>query len=261
MKNYLSFSSWKQFKICEERALALENSTWKFEQTDAMLVSALFEACVIGSSEELEQFLTDNPSIVNSRTGELKTAFKHIQYVAEVARKDEVFMAFMEGEYQHELEGTIEGVTIVGKADIISDSKIVDVKAVVNFARAWNPAKRRKETFIEQRDYATQGAIYQELYFQKTGVKLPFYLAATTKETAPARAIATFEQHTLDLALEQFKEDVPRIMAIRRGEVEPVGCGNCDYCRVNHNAKIIDQKYIGMTDEEIRADMEYNEDH
>lgn len=251
MKQHLSFSAWTQYKTCEARALAMDKGEWDFPKSDAMLVSTYVELLLIGDEAELEEFFAKNPEVLNSRTGEPKAAFKNAEIYCEKAKEDPVFMAFLQGQHQVPLEGEIGGVLVRGFADTISEDYISDLKAVANFNRAWNPATRTKESFIEQRKYPTQGAIYQELYYQKTGKRLPFYLVALTKEEYSKRAIASFEQEKLDMALDMFMDSLPRIIAIRSGEETPEHCGDCDYCRSTMEAQMMDYKFIGMSREEV----------
>lgn len=252
MKDYLSFSSWSQYKHCEFKALALDKGDLTFESTEPMLESSYVEQLLIGTPETLQSFIDANPVIVNSRTGELKVAFKRIEEsVVKLARSDETFMAFLQGDYQIPYEGTIAGVKVRGILDVLSEDRIVDLKAVANFNRAWNPDTRTKQSFIEQRNYSTQGAIYQELVYQATGKRLPFILAATTKEEVPKRVLATFRQETLDICLQRFIDDIPRIMAIRNGEIEPERCGECEHCRLHSEAYLMDYTMVGYTKSEL----------
>ena len=59
----------------------------------------------------------------------------------------------------------------------------------------------------------------------------PFIIAATTKEESPDKALIQIDQEYLDKALEEVKELAPRYDLIKRGLLEPMGCGNCPVCR------------------------------
>ena len=74
------------------------------------------------------------------------------------------------------------------------------------------------------------GAIYQEIVRQKTGKQLPFIIAVATKEKFSERALLQIPQYTLDEKLEEVKEYLPRLQAIKQGKIEPKSCGCCDYC-------------------------------
>lgn len=258
MKDYISFSSWSQYKKCEAKALAMDKGEWTFEQTEAMLVSKYIEALVIGTEEEVAQFFIENPIAANSRTGEPKAAFKNAEHVAEKCKADPVFMAMLQGDTQYKLEGVINGVKVKGIADVVQDY-ITDLKAMANFTRAWNPVKRHKESFIEQRDYATQGAIYRELYYQMYEERLPFFLAATTKEEYPKRVVADFPEEVLDIKLAQFADSLPHIMEVRAGTVPPKTCNDCDYCRTMQHAVVQNYRLVGLSKEELEL-LEYSKE-
>ena len=251
MKEHLSFSGWNQYQECEGKALASDKGLYSFEPTESMLVSKYTEICLIGDAEEKEKFFTENPIAVNSRTGKPKAAFLKAEEAAEKAKEDEIFMVFLEGETQVRLDGVIEGMPIKGFADVISEAFITDFKNMANLNRAWDPVKRRKVSFVEQRNYATQGAIYRELVRQMTGKVLKFYIPVLTKEEIPSKVVVSFKDETLDLRLEMFKDSIPRIKALRAGEVEPNHCGTCDYCKSVLPTRIIDQAQVGLTAAEL----------
>lgn len=254
MKDYVSFSAWTHYKECEAQALHNEREDLKTPQTEAMLVSAFMEMLLLEPDKE-EEFLNENLNVYAYKNPEkgLKKVFSDAKESAELIRSDETFMHFLEGQKQLKLEGVINGVKVLGYADVVSEemNRIVDLKYVKDFNRAWNPATRRRESFIEQRRYPVQGAIYRELYYQKTGKVLDFYIAAATKETPSKRAIATFVEANYESSLDSFAESLPRIMELRAGTVEPNHCGVCDYCTQNLDAPVLNYRLIGMSPEEI----------
>ena len=88
-----------------------------------------------------------------------------------------------------------------------------------------------KTDFIDAYGYLYQAAIYQEIVRQNTGKTLPFVLAVTTKEEVPQKKLIQIDQEYIDETLEEVKRLAPRFGAIKRGEIEPVGCGRCNVCR------------------------------
>ena len=76
-----------------------------------------------------------------------------------------------------------------------------------------------------------QGAVYQEIVRQNTGERLPFYLAAATKEKITDIDIIHIGQDALDYALETFSRDVELYDAIKKGVVEPERCEKCEWCK------------------------------
>ena len=108
--------------------------------------------------------------------------------------------------------------------------KIVDRKIVKDFENVYVPGKGSLPWF-EAWGYDLQGAVYQEVVRQNTGLKLPFYLSAATKEKTPDLDIIHLSQKTLDFALNHFANEAPMYDAIKNGIVEPERCEKCDYCK------------------------------
>ena len=67
---------------------------------------------------------------------------------------------------------------------------------------------------------------------------LPFYLAVATKERVPDVDIFQMPQSTLDLALKEMEENMPRFLAVKAGMEPPRYCGKCDYCKSIKAARI-----------------------
>lgn len=247
----MSFSTWSRYKKCEAEALANDRGEIEFETTLPMLESKYIEALLIGTEEEIEELFEEHPEILNSRTGEPKVGFQRAGQAAEKAKEDPFFMVMLEGSLQERLEGEINGVKVIGYADVIKHgSHIVDLKAVANFDRMWDPSIRQRVSFIEMRDYDVQGYIYKELYRQMHGDDLSFYLAALTKEEYSQRVIASFSEDTLYAAELKFKGLLPRIVALRKGEQQPEWCGKCDYCKQNMPTLLLDSRFVGMSTQE-----------
>ena len=80
-------------------------------------------------------------------------------------------------------------------------------------------------------NYALQAAVYQEIVYQNTGKRLPFYLAAVTKEKSPDIQIVEIVQEDIDIQMKKVWELAPLFNAVKLGIVEPTECGTCDYCK------------------------------
>jgi hypothetical protein len=93
-----------------------------------------------------------------------------------------------------------------------------------------------KIPWFEAWGYDLQGAVYQEVVRQNTGKKLPFYLAAATKEKVTDIDIVQLDQKMLDYALDRFKRDVEYFDAVKQGLIEPSHCEKCEYCK---NTKVL----------------------
>lgn len=77
------------------------------------------------------------------------------------------------------------------------------------------------------------GAIYQEIVYQNTGKRIPFIIAAMTKEKISERALLNIPQQIMDERLNEIKEYLPRLQAIKQSKIAIVlnSCGKCDYCK------------------------------
>ena len=135
------------------------------------------------------------------------------------------------------MTGEIEGVKVKIKVDSLHKDKIVDLKVMRDFQPVYVPEIGRQPWF-EGWGYDLQGAVYQEIVRQNTGEKLPFYLAAATKEKVTDIDIVEIEQEALDFALERFNRDVEYFDAIKKGAVEPIRCEKCDYCKQTKVLKV-----------------------
>ena len=102
---------------------------------------------------------------------------------------------------------------------------------VRDFQLIYSPEKKQKLHFIDFWRYDIQGAVYREIVRQNTGKTLPFYLAAVTKEPEPDLELFWVPDDVLDAALEFVQSMVNRFQKIKSGELLPMPCGTCDYCR------------------------------
>ena len=105
----------------------------------------------------------------------------------------------------------------------ITDLKWVKDIGYLDFVRYWG--------------YDIQGAVYQEIVRQNTGEKLPFFIAGATKQTEPDIRIIHVTDNYLQEALHMVEMNMPRILRVKNGEVEPDRCELCDCCRHNRVLK------------------------
>lgn len=230
-KLYMSSTQFKDFLKCENEALAKVKGELVEEKSDALLFGGYIDAYF---SNELDQFIIQNHAdLFNSRTGELKAPFKGIGDVIKTIENDPMLMKYLNGEKQVIMLGNIAGVPFKIKIDSFHNGVcIVDQKIMKSITElTWVEEKHKKCDFIEAFGYDLQGAIYQEIVRQNTGLKLPFIIAATTKEENPDKALIEIDQDYLDKALELVKEKAPRFQAIKEGKIAPNHCGKCATCR------------------------------
>lgn len=223
---YMSVSQFKAFSECEARTVAEINGTWERETSTAMLVGSYVDAWFEGT---LDNFKENHPEIF-LKNGGLKADFVQAESIIQRVSQDSEFMKYMSGEKQRIVVGEIAGVQFKGKIDSYhADKCIVDLKVMRDFEPVWK--NHRKQHFIESWGYDIQGAVYQELVRQATGERLPFVICAVTKEKTPDIAIYSIPQERLDYCLSLVESDVKRFDEIKKGNIPPLRCEKCDYCK------------------------------
>ena len=225
-KEFMSVSQFKAFEKCPNAALAEIKGKYKREKTTSLLVGSYVDAWAEGT---LDKFKEENPEIFK-KDGTLKAEYIHAEVIIERIKKDKFFMKHLSGKKQVIMTGTINGVAVKIKIDSLLPDKIVDLKIMKDFESQYH-AEKGVLPWFEYWGYDLQGAVYQEIVRQNTGLKLPFYLAAATKEKTPDIDVVLLNQQMLDFALEHFSTDVPMYDAIKKGVIEPERCEKCEYCK------------------------------
>lgn len=242
---YMSASQFKSFRKCEAAAMAELRGEWGKKDTTALRVGSYVDAYFGG---ELEQFKADHPEMYK-RDGTLKAEFVHAQKVAERLERDELARMLLSGKHQTIKVGKIAGVWYKTKSDSLLTARqveaickkfpqirelvpfggamIVDLKYMKDFDDIWDEVQGERVTFIEYWGYDFQGAIYQKV----DNRMLPFVIVGATKEAEPDIDAFYIPDDDLAFALSEVETLSPRYDAIKRGKIEPVGCGKCAYCR------------------------------
>ena len=227
-KEFMSVSQFKSFEKCQHSALAEINGKYQREKTTALLVGQYVDSYFDGTHEA---FKAENPDIFK-RDGSLKADYLQADSIIARIEKDKLFMKYISGEQQIIMSGQIRGVPVKIMMDSYHPEKmIVDRKVMANFDDQYIPDRGRLPWF-EAWGYDLQGAVYQEIVRQNTGLKLPFYLAAVTKEKVTDIDIVHIKQDALDYALERFEASVELYDAIKKRIVAPDRCEKCEYCKM-----------------------------
>ena len=225
---YMSVSQFKSFSKCPNAALAEIKGKYEREKTTALLVGSYVDSFFEGT---LGNFVRNNPEIFK-RDGTLKSDYTQAEAIIQRILQDKLFTEYMNGEKQVIMTGEIAGVPVKIKIDSLHPDKIVDLKIMASFDNVYIDGEGY-QVWFEAWGYDLQGAVYQEVVRQNTGKKLPFYLAAATKEKVTDIDIVHIPQETLDFALERFIHDAPAFDAMKKGIIEPDRCGKCDYCKIS----------------------------
>ncbi len=162
----------------------------------------------------------------------LKTSFKQAEKMIARCEKDELFMQTMSGEKQKIMTGYLFGCDWKIKMDsYIPGVAIVDLKTSANIHKAWKVPNYGYAPFVEYWGYTLQGAVYQKIVEINTGEKLPFYISVVTKEDSPEIAVINIDQLSLDNALNEIEMNMTSLLKVKNGEIEPLRCEQCDYCK------------------------------
>ena len=221
-KEHFSVSKYKQFMRCELQGMQDFGTP-----SEAMKIGSFVDSYVSGT---LDEFIKNNPDIISTRgatKGSLKSAFKKAEEICEFIDNDTTIQMFLGGDCQTVVTGEIEGVPFRAKLDIYSEGiAINDLKVMQSITdRSGN-----YYDFITAWRYDIQMAVYQELIYQNTGDKLPCFIVVVTKETPINSAIIQIDQHTLDLALQEVKDNVRHYYEVWKGIEGVKGCDKCNTC-------------------------------
>ena len=223
---YFSASQIKSFKKCEAQTMAQLNGLYLREMSQALMVGQYVDAALTG---DLDEWCGAHPEI-KKRDGTLKAEFLQASEMVGRANRDPLFMDFLEGDHQAILTGKLFGVPFKAKFDVLGADRIVDLKTVRDFSPVYLPGQGRVD-FATAWDWPLQMAIYQRLYEEIEGVRLPCYLAVITKETPPDIRIIQIEQERMDAEMAWLEQVLPRYEAIKSGAIEPERCECCAWCR------------------------------
>lgn len=241
---YMSASQLKSFigtpgiHVCEERAVAELSGQYVRPYSDALAIGGYVDVMLTGTEDEQHAFRDAHQEMISSRgptKGQLKAQYKSVDDMVARAFEDEanggIFMRSLKGEFQKVLTGEIHGHKFKGRLDVLGDGFITDLKTVESVNKRYY--RDGYYDFISWWGYDLQGAIYQELVYQSTGRRLPFYIAALSKQTPCDIDLIQVPQERLDEAFGRItKEALDRIAALKTGEEKPIRCETCDWCRM-----------------------------
>ena len=227
---FWSVSQFKAFNKCEAAGLAELRGEYEREKTDALLIGSYVDARLTGG---VEKFMDLYGSRMFKKNGELLAKFEQANTMISRVQSDPLMMSFLEGEKQVIRTGELFGVPWKIKMDVCNGERIVDLKAVRDFEDIYDPGYGRR-SWIEYWGYDIQGAIYQRIEQGSSGHSrpLPFYIAAVTKEKVPDIKLIQIPQHVLDAALQLVEAKIERFDLIKQGEVLPIRCERCEWCKM-----------------------------
>ena len=275
---FMSVSQFKQFQKCEAMALAELKGEYERPQSKALLLGSFVDEMLTGTKKSKIKFVYDNFSELFQKSSKIckfddagRMAFIMDYYTdifhednkpyAEIVqaletiervKKQPLMMQHFRSKHQTIMTGAIAGVPFKIKMDNYKPNEFISDCKYMASLRSPNMF----EPMVKYWGYDIQGAVYQEIVYQNTGKRLPFYLDIATKETPAHLAVAEIKQYDLDEALEIVKALAPRFQAIKNGETEPNRCGeyDCNYCtETTIITEPVDSNYLGMSQRQIKA--------
>ena len=233
-KEYMSVSQYKDFAgtygkmACEFSTVEKLEERWAQKKTTPLLVGSYVDSYFEGT---LEEFKKENPEIFTQK-GELKANYKQAERIIARMERDPLFMQYMSGEKQVIMTGELFGAKWKIKIDsFVRGIAITDLKVMASITKLEWVKDIGYLDFVRYWGYDIQGAIYQEIVYQNTGERPPFYIAAGTKEEEPNIEVIHVTQNYLDEAKHMVEMNMPRILRVKNGEAEPDRCEMCDCCR------------------------------
>ena len=278
-KSFMSVSQFKNFKRCEAMALAELKGEYERPKSKALLLGSFVDEMLTGTKKSQVKFIVENfenifqkssrylkipqrdrldfvsgefDDLFKAENGKPYTEIVQALNTIEKIKKQPLMMEHFKSKHQTIMTGEIAGVPFKIKMDNYKPGKFIADMKYMSSLRSPNLF----EPMAKFWGYDIQGAVYQEIVYQNTGKRLPFYLDIATKETPTHLAVAEIKQYDLDEALEIVKALAPRYQAIKNGEIEPERCGeyDCNYCtETNIMTEPIDSNYLGMSPRQIKA--------
>lgn len=232
-REYLSVSQYKNFMgslgkmACEAEAMAILRGEWDREKTQALMVGSYVDAYFEGT---LDTFKLQNPSIFVR--GGLKAEYRKANEIIARIEREDYFMRYLSGEKQVIMTGEIGGAKWKIKIDsYLPGVCITDLKIMKRIRDTFWVRDYGYMDFVQYWGYDLQGAVYQEIVRQNTGKTLPFFIAAASKEKEPDLSIIFIDSEHLREKLIEVESNTPKILMLKNGEVDPIRCETCDYCK------------------------------
>lgn len=232
---YMSVSQFKDFAGtygrlgCEAMAMAKIRGEFQQKSTTPLMVGSYVDTYFEGP-ESFAHFKSEHPEILTA-SGGLRAEYRQAERIIHRIEQDELFMKCMSGEKQVIMTGELFGVPWKIKMDsYIPDRLIVDLKVIKSIRKLEWVRDLGYLDFVRYWGYDVQGAIYQEIVYQNTGKRLPFYIAAASKEVETDIEVIHVWDSFLKEAMRRVEFNMNRIKAVKYGGAEPDRCGRCEYC-------------------------------
>lgn len=249
---YMSVSQFKDFLKCPAMAMAKLKGEYEQEKTRALLLGSYVDEMLTGDEDSQMKFITENYDELYKRGGSPYADVSQANETIARIRKQPLMMRYLNGKHQVIMTGEIEGVPFKIKMDSFNPKEyITDLKymASLRSPNLFTP-------MVEYWGYDIQAACYQEIVYQNTGKRFPFYFVVATKERPAHLAVGQINQWNIDKAMETVRDNIVRFQKIKAGKLKANRCEDygCDYCtETKIITEAIDTDLFGMSAAQIDA--------
>ena len=249
---FMSVSQLKRFLKCPAAAMAELNGEYAQEKSRALILGSFVDEMLTGTKKSQDTFIEENRTELFKKSGDPYADVEQAMETVERVKRQPLMMRYLGGKHQVIMSGEIEGVPFKIKMDSYKPGEfIADLKymASLRSPNLFTP-------MVEYWGYDMQAACYQEIVYQNTGERLPFFFTVATKEKPAHLAVGQISQWNIDKAMDIVRENIVHFQKIKAGETEADRCEDygCDFCT---STKIItepiDTDLFGMSAAQIKG--------
>ncbi len=249
---YMSVSQFKDFLKCPAMAMAKLKGEYVPEYGRALLLGSFVDEMLTGTMKSREKFVEENRSELFKKNGDPYADVAQAMETIERVKKQPLMMHYLGGKHQKIMTGEIEGVPFKIKMDSFDPNEyIADLKYMASLR-----SPNLFEPMVKYWGYDMQAACYQEIVFQNTGKRLPFYFVVATKEKPAHLAVGQISQWNIDEAMETVRGNIRHFQAVKDGNVEAERCEDygCEFCTSTKIiTEAIDTDLFGMSAAQIKG--------
>lgn len=251
-QEYMSVSQFKDFLKCPAMAMAKLYGEYEPERGRALVLGSLVDEMLTGTVKSQAKFLEENRSELFKKNGEPYADVEQALETVNRVGKQPLMMHYLGGKHQTIMTGEIDGVPFKIKMDSYKpDEFISDLKymASLRSPNLFTP-------MVEYWGYDLQAACYQEIVYQNTGKRLPFYFVVATKEKPAHLAVGQISQWNIDKAMDTVRANIVHFQKIKTGEAEADRCEDygCEWCTTTKIiTEPIDTDLFGMSTAQIKG--------
>jgi len=231
----MSRGQYLDFLKCEAAVMASLRGEWTEDVSDALLVGQYVHSWNENAQGE---FIANHPEMFK-KNGELLQKFTQADAMIGTLQNDPLAVYTLEGQKEVIFTAEMFGCWWKVMLDAYNPERrrIADLKTTRSIIEHyWSEEYRTKLNFVEHYDYVTQAAIYCEVERIANSREpedwLDFYIVAVSKQDYPDKAVVDMrgpERYIQEL--DDIKANMPHILDVKSGKVEPRRSEVCSYCR------------------------------